>query len=591
VAPDGGALLDAFPEVAEPGEPDGSRDGTAPVAVVLETTGGGRGAIASPGLIDCSAKCAVDVPQGATVVVTATADPASTFMGWGADALDCGNQSFCSLTASKPLRIVAEFQRNVQLTVSVDGRGQVTSTAGTGAIACPGTCGDTAVLPASISLHAEPGVGWLFDRWSGACSGSGQDCNLELGADAPTQVSTGADFKQMYNWAQQIGGWPYWGLDIAAGSTGEVAVVGDHSLGKFDGGAFVMAFSPTGALRYWKTFQAGNGGHYVTAEAVSFDPDGNAVVAGMFRGTIDLGGGPLVSAGEYDLFLAAFTPNGAHLSSRRWGDAEWQQPRALEVSHDGAMVVGGTFAGKLSFGATLLTSAGRKDAFAAKLNPDGSEIWATRWGGEGDETILRVLPLADGGAALLGVFEETQMTLIRLDASGSQVWAQDLPGAEPGQLRDFAGSGLGQIPSGDLIVSTMDSTTKRSYISRFSPDGTLLAEKTFAETEVLDVAVDSAGDVVVVGVAHEGGGLGGPPLPVCGALDVLVGKLDSDFAPRWSFAFGDEYSILHRASRVTIDAANNILFFGENATTLDLGPGPMSPSPYSSSMYLASFRP
>jgi hypothetical protein len=593
VGPEGGTPSDASPDVGEEAEPDGSQDATVPVAVVLEAAGGGRGTITSPGLIDCSAKCAVDVPEGSVVAVTATADPGSTFTGWRGDALACASQATCSLKASKPLHITAEFQHNVQLTVSVDGRGQVRSTGGTGMIACPDACSETAALPASFSLHAEPGVGWLFDEWSGACAESGEDCSLDLAADAPTLVSTEARFKQMYNWAQQVDGGGNTALDIAAGPNGNIVVAGYRSLGNSGLDVLVMGFSSTGEPLFSKAFQASDStGHRTSlAEAVSVDHHGNVVVAGSFWGTIDFGGGPLSSAGGYDIFLATFSPDGTHLASRAWGDAEWQQPRALKVAPDGSVLMGGTFRGTLSFGSALLTSAGDKDAFAVKLNSDGSEVWAARWGGPGEESMLRVLPLADGGAALLGVLDDAQMRLLRVDALGSDLWAKDLPGHEPNLFMWNDGCGLGATPSGDLIVSTMDQTTDSSYLARFSPDGALLAHKTFVKAELLDVAVDSAGDIVVVGIVHEGGGLGGPPLPVRGALDVLVGKLDSNLENRWSFAFGDGYSILHCASRVAIDGANNILFYGTNATTLDLGPGPMTQGPDSSAMYLSSFRP
>jgi hypothetical protein len=222
--------------------------------VVLEATGGGRGTIASPGLMACSTTCGVDVPEGTVVAVTATADPGSAFTGWGGDAIDCENRAACSLKVTQPLHITAEFQRNVQLSVSVAGRGQVRSIEGNGMISCPGACSETGVLPASFSLRAEPGLGWLFDTWSGACVGVEQDCALDLGVSAPAVVSTEARFRQMYNWAQQIGGWGYRGLDIASGPRGDIAVVGHRSLGTFDSGAFVMAFSSTGGLRYWNTF-------------------------------------------------------------------------------------------------------------------------------------------------------------------------------------------------------------------------------------------------------------------------------------------------------------------------------------------------
>jgi hypothetical protein len=47
--------------------------------------------------------------------------------------------------------------------------------------------------------------------------------------------------------------------------------------------------------------------------SVAFDNSGNVVITGYFQGTVDFGGGPLISAGGRDIFLAKFDANGTHL--------------------------------------------------------------------------------------------------------------------------------------------------------------------------------------------------------------------------------------------------------------------------------------
>ncbi|MBI4705913.1 MAG: hypothetical protein HY744_32880 [Deltaproteobacteria bacterium] len=42
--------------------------------------------------------------------------------------------------------------------------------------------------------------------------------------------------------------------------------------------------------------------------AVALDANGNALVAGLFSGTVDFGGGPLVSAGGHDIFVLKLAP-------------------------------------------------------------------------------------------------------------------------------------------------------------------------------------------------------------------------------------------------------------------------------------------
>jgi hypothetical protein len=48
---------------------------------------------------------------------------------------------------------------------------------------------------------------------------------------------------------------------------------------------------------------------------------GNIALAGLLQGSVDLGNGPLSSAGGTDLVVADFDPAGAPIWSRRFGDA------------------------------------------------------------------------------------------------------------------------------------------------------------------------------------------------------------------------------------------------------------------------------
>ena len=60
---------------------------------------------------------------------------------------------------------------------------------------------------------------------------------------------------------------------------------------------------------------------------ITMDSGGNVLVVGRFRGSIDFGGGALVSAGDYDIFVAKFNPAGTHLWSARFGDSMILQNR------------------------------------------------------------------------------------------------------------------------------------------------------------------------------------------------------------------------------------------------------------------------
>src|SRR5579871_1167393 len=78
-------------------------------------------------------------------------------------------------------------------------------------------------------------------------------------------------------------------------------------------------------------------------------PDGSVLLAGSFEGTIDLGGGPLRSAGGDDVFVARLDASGKHLWSKRFGDAHAQHGRAVALDPSGNVVLAGDAQGTLDF--------------------------------------------------------------------------------------------------------------------------------------------------------------------------------------------------------------------------------------------------
>src|SRR5260221_7953604 len=132
---------------------------------------------------------------------------------------------------------------------------------------------------------------------------------------------------------------------------------------------------------------------------------GDVVLASGFRGTVDIGGGALVSAGLTDVLLASLSgADGAHRWSRRFGGPEDDKPFGLAVEPLGSAFVTGRFAGEATFGEETLVSAGLGDAFAIKVGAGGTPLWIRQWGDEFED--YGVAPGVDpvGNATFPGVF-------------------------------------------------------------------------------------------------------------------------------------------------------------------------------------------
>jgi len=143
------------------------------------------------------------------------------------------------------------------------------------------------------------------------------------------------------------------------------------------------------------------------AFAVSALPDGSAIVVGSFTGTAQFGGTALISAGDRDVFVARIDPNGEWVWATRAGGGGSDQANAVSALPDGGAIIVGRFTGAATFGNKILTSAGSNDIFVAHIDTDGTWTWATNAGGTGNDVAQSVSARPDGSAIVVGRFSDT----------------------------------------------------------------------------------------------------------------------------------------------------------------------------------------
>jgi hypothetical protein len=268
--------------------------------------------------------------------------------------------------------------------------------------------------------------------------------------------------------------------------------------------------------------------------AVATDAQGDVVVVGRFQGTIDLGGGPLASAGSDDLFVAKYLANGVFLWAKRFGDAASQRANGVAIDFAGNVFVGGGFDGVLDFGKTSLTSAGGGDGFVACFDSSGNFLWARSFGDAAAQEVLGVAADASGDVTVTG----------RMAGSA-----------------DFGGGPLPSAGGTDAFVAQLDVS------------GSFLWAKVFGDAAAQEgrgVAADGNGAVWVTGRAAGTIDLGGGPLAAKGD-DVFVAKLDGAGAHVASHLFGGAGA--QAGSAVSVDGANDATIAGFTMEPIDLGTG------------------
>ncbi len=167
---------------------------------------------------------------------------------------------------------------------------------------------------------------------------------------------------------------------------------------------------------------------------VATDAGGNVIVTGRFDDSLDFGGGALTSVQGSDAFVAELDPSGSHVWSKQFGGQSVQLGRAVAADSTGDVLVAGRFRSTVDFGGGPLMSAGQEDVFVVKLDAAGSHVWSHRYGGSESESLASVAVDGSGSVLLLGENGFAPIDLgggplgpgifvAKLDASGGHVWS------------------------------------------------------------------------------------------------------------------------------------------------------------------------
>lgn len=234
-------------------------------------------------------------------------------------------------------------------------------------------------------------------QWSRTFGGTGADEGMAVCLDW-TAIVVGGDFTGTAMFDAPSG------LLTSAGAT-------DMCVVRYDASGFVLS-----SQRY-----GGTAGDYCYALAPV--PGGGYALGGGFSASIDLGGGPLSSAGGQDILVAKFTSAAAHLWSRATGSAGDDYALAVGASGPGAVVASGAFQGTVDLGAGAVASNGVHDVFIAMYDAGGACQWAQVGGSVSSDQGYAVAVDGPGNIVAAGYFR----TLINLGGADlNEIGGQDV---------------------------------------------------------------------------------------------------------------------------------------------------------------------
>jgi len=350
-------------------------------------------------------------------------------------------------------------------------------------------------------------------------------------------------------WARSFGTSSTLGHDVAVSGSGDVVLTGTFSGSVDFGGAvldgdyesFFVAKLDSAGNHLWSLTPGDEVEPF--AHAVAIEDNGNVVIGGSLRGTLNFGGGPLDSVSNYDVFVAKLDAFGSHLWSKRFGDDDKSQfLYQLAVDGSGNVLVLGSFAGTLDLGGVpLQAGASGFDTFLAKLDDAGNHLWSRR---------------LDGGPTYH----------LAVDASGAVILAGTF--VDP---VDFGGGPLSSAGGSDIFVARLDPSGGHVWSERFGDS---------KAQGVTNVTIAAQGRLVLVGSFGGTLDFGGGALAALeqDSKSMFLAKLDGDGDALWSRAFAANLPA-GSLSGLATGADGSVLTTGDFYGTVDFGGGPLQAEP------------
>ena len=278
----------------------------------------------------------------------------------------------------------------------------------------------------------------------------------------------------------------------------------------------------------WVKQIGGTGESKVTGIAV--DQANNVYVAGDFREqlTVDFSGAPspivLTSKGDYDIFVAKYTPDGRLLWAKGFGGDGWDQVNNLAVDPGGNVVMSCFFQSTAvdcdpGSGLANFVNLGAADAVVVKFNTDGSYAWARSVSGGGPDFGHQVYADNLGNVIFTGAFSgsvdlpnktlvskgDLDAFIVKYDSSGNVLWAYNMGGFNRDEFTSLKTNSNQEIFITGFFIddvdlnpavpgTTVQNAGKNYFLCKYSPSGQLIWQN----------KVEGGGDPAIASLAVNG---------------------------------------------------------------------------------------
>lgn len=298
-----------------------------------------------------------------------------------------------------------------------------------------------------------------------------------------------------------------------------------------------------GKTHWAKTF---GGSSYEVAKAITTTSDDSLVVAGYTHS---------YGNGSNDMYILRLDTNGNKIWAKTFGGSKTDDANAITTLSDGSLVVAGT---SYSYGN------GEGDMYILRIDANGNKVWAKTFGGSKVEHANAIATLSDDSLVVAGITDSygigNDMYIIRVDANGNKIWEKNFGGNSSESAYAIAT----YLNDNTIVAGATHSYGNGEsdmYVLRLDASGNKIWEKSFGKASfdnVSAVTILSNGRIILAGDTH---------LDSYGDPKYYVLCLDDKGNKIWEKTFsGSNYDI---AKAVTTLPDDSIVIAGYNYPSND----------------------
>ncbi len=314
----------------------------------------------------------------------------------------------------------------------------------------------------------------------------------------------------------------------------------------------------------WQWAKSAPGFGFNRGNSIDIDPAGNCFVTGAFEGTVSFGSINLSSSGSRDLFVTKMNTNGDFIWAVKAGGSSAEEAATVKYyASDRTVYIAGGFAGSASFGSQTLNSVGGRDVFVAKLDSSGVFQWAIGAGSNVTEDCKYMSVDGSGSAIITGYYAKSfsfgsatlptpgneDAFVAKIDKNGSWLWATTFGGTgfEQGLCVTNDNTGASYISGYFTGTASFGSTNltslgdRNAFVVKLNASGSVLWVRGITGLNTIEcftLATASNGITYPMGAFYDNAIVGADTLHTLGNSDIFAGRISSTGNWSWALSAG-----------------------------------------------------